>query len=84
MDETRDAATLTKKEGAPMPETIFVDYSLVGHAHHFRTRVKAAVRRQLHAGDMVLVCGDGVAPAPARVLAVASDAAEVELELLGS
>jgi hypothetical protein len=67
-----------------MPETIFIDYSLVGHAHRFRTRVKAAVRRQLHVGDTVLVCGDGVASSSARVRAVASDTIEVELELIGS
>jgi hypothetical protein len=62
---------------------IFVDYSLVGHARRFHTRVKAAVRRQLHTGDTVVVCGDGVASAFARVLAVASNNPEVELELIG-
>jgi hypothetical protein len=74
-------ATLTKEEVTAMPE-IFVDYMLIGHARRFRTRVKAAVRRELHTGDTVVVSGDDVAPARARVLAVTVDDPEVELELL--
>src|SRR4051812_40816324 len=55
---------------------VFVDYSLVGHGRRFRTRVEAALRGQLHAGDTVVVLGDDVAPARARVLVV--DDPEVE------
>ncbi|MGY2004235.1 hypothetical protein [Blastococcus sp. SYSU DS1024] len=59
---------------------LFVDWSLVGQARRFRTRVPATVRRQLHRGDTVRVVGDDIAPTSARVLAV--DDPEVELELL--
>lgn len=61
---------------------VFVDYSMVGHARRFSTRVGAAVRGQLHPGDTVVVSGDDVAPARARVLAVTADNPEVELQLL--
>ncbi|MCW2898923.1 MAG: hypothetical protein JWO67_1188 [Streptosporangiaceae bacterium] len=74
-------ASLTTGEVAAVPE-VFVDYSLVGHARRFRTRVKASVRRQLQIGDTVVVRGDDVAPADARVLGVAADDPEVELELI--
>ncbi|MCZ2826014.1 MULTISPECIES: hypothetical protein [unclassified Modestobacter] len=59
---------------------LFVDWSLVGQARRFRIRVGAPIRRQLRAGDTVVVLGDDVTPARARVLAV--DDPEVELELL--
>jgi hypothetical protein len=49
-------ASLTPEEVAAVPE-VFVDYSLVGHARRFRTRVKASVRRQLQVGDTVVVPG---------------------------
>ena len=75
-------ASLTTEEVAAVPE-IFVDHSLVGrHAIRIRTRVKASVRQQLQIGDTVVVLGDAVAPARARVLAVAVDDPEVELELV--
>jgi hypothetical protein len=65
-----------------MPE-IFVDYSLGGPGQRrFHTRVKAVIRQQLRAGDTVVVRGDDVPPARARVLAVAADSPEVELELI--
>ena len=65
-------ASLATGEVAAVPE-VFVDYSLVGHARRFRTRVKASVRRGLQIGDTVVVRGDDVAPADARVLGVAAD-----------
>jgi hypothetical protein len=74
-------ASLAAEEVAVVPE-IFVDYSLVGAARYFRTRVKASVRRQLQIGDTVVVRGDDVAPARARVLGIADDDPEVELELI--
>lgn len=45
-----------------------------------RGRVRGSVRRQLHVGDTVVVLGDDVSPAHARVLPV--DDPEVELELI--
>ena len=63
---------------------IFVDYSLVGVGRRrFRTRVKAATRWQLRPGDTVVVHGDGVASAPARVLEVVDDRPDVDLKLSG-
>jgi hypothetical protein len=63
---------------------IFVDYSLVGIGRRrFQTRVKVATRRQLRPGDTVVVHGDDVATAQARVLVVADDRPDVELELIG-
>lgn len=61
---------------------IFVDYTLIGHARQFDTLVKAKVREQLRRGHTVIVYGDGVPPARARVLTVSADCPVVELELL--
>ena len=62
---------------------VFVDYSLVGRATRIRTRVKAGLREGLRDGDVVLVLGDDVPPARARVVRVAAGVPDVELELLG-
>ena len=62
---------------------VFVDYSLVGRATRIRTRVKAVLRESLRTGDLVLVVGDDVPPARARVVRVAAGDPDVELELLG-
>ena len=63
-----------------MPE-IYVDYALVGRGTRIRTRVKATVRETLYVGGTVVVLGDDVAPAHARVVRVLADDPEVELEL---
>jgi hypothetical protein len=73
--------TLKAQEVIAVSE-IFIDYSVVGRATRFRTRVKAAVRQGLRDGDTVLVLGDDVPPAHARVVTVQSGNPEVELELL--
>ncbi|WP_091241366.1 hypothetical protein [Klenkia soli] len=65
-------------------QEIFVDYSSVGRARRFSTRVKATIRRELHPGDTVMVSGDGVVPARALMLTVSAANPEVELELLDS
>lgn len=64
-----------------MPK-IFVDYTLVGHARRFKTPVQRRVRCELHDGDTVVVFGDDVPEARARVLHVSLEIADVELELL--
>ncbi len=64
-----------------MPK-IFVDYTLVGHARRFKTPVKRRVRCELHNGDTVVVFGDDVPEAQARVLHVSPDVTDVEFELL--
>lgn len=76
-------ASLATEEVAVLVE-VFVDYSLGGRGSQFRTRVKASVRRQLQIGDTIVVRGDGVAPAQARVITVADDNPEVELQLIGA
>jgi len=44
--------------------------------------VKRRVRCELHDGDTVVVLGDDVPDARARVLHVSADSADVEFELL--
>jgi len=61
---------------------IFVDYSVVGGAGRFQTRVKAVTRRRRRPGDTVVVHGDDVPSMQARVLVVADDRPDVELELI--
>ena len=61
---------------------IFVDYSVVGGARRVQTRVKAVTRRQLRPGDTVAVHGYDVPSMQARVLVVADDRPDVELELI--
>lgn len=74
-------ATMTSEEVTAVQE-IFVDFSLIGHACRFSSRVTAAARGELHPGDTVVVSGDGVAPARALVLSVTADDPVVEFELL--
>lgn len=64
-----------------MPK-IFVDYTLVGHARRFTMPVKSRVRFELHNGDTVVVFGDDVPEARARVVSVSSTTPDVEFELL--
>ena len=77
----RRGDTLKDEEVTAVSE-IFIDYSLVGRATRIRTRVKATVREGLHNGDTVVVLGDDVPPANARVLRVEAGNPEVELELI--
>jgi len=77
---TRDQADGMAAGGV---QKIFVDYSLIGiDQRRFHTRVQAAIRRQLRPRDTVVVHGDDVASAAARVLSVAADDPAVELEQL--
>lgn len=61
---------------------LFVDYMLVGHARRFTTPAWAEVRQHLRDGALVIVFGDDVPEAAARVLHVSPDSPDVEVELL--
>jgi len=61
---------------------VFVDYSHIGHACRFRTRLFKPEREGLEVGEVVLVVGDYVEPRPARVFELTNDGREVELEFV--
>jgi hypothetical protein len=61
---------------------IFVDYSHIGHACRFRTRLFKPEREGLEVGEVVLVVGDAVEARQARVVEMSTDGREVELEFV--
>jgi hypothetical protein len=61
---------------------VFVDYNHIGHACRFRTRLFRSEREGLEVGDIVLVVGDAVEPRQARVIELADEGREAELEFL--
>src|ERR1035437_6426197 len=64
------------------PVDVFVDFSRIGYATRFTSRVRSAVRAQLHEGDVVTVSGDDVGPLPARVVRLVPGGPAVAFELL--
>jgi hypothetical protein len=61
---------------------MFIDYNHIGHGCRFRIRLFRSEREGLGVGDIVLVVGDSVEPRQARVIALAEDGREAELEFL--
>jgi hypothetical protein len=61
---------------------IFVDYSHIGRACRFRTRLFKSEREGLEVGEVVLVGGDSVEPRQARVIELTNDGREVELKFV--
>ena len=80
--DARRSGSLHRMDEPALPQ-VFVDYSPVGRATRIRTRVKAVLREGLRDGDLVLVLGDDVPPARARVVRAAAGDPNVEFELLG-
>lgn len=62
--------------------TVFVDFSRIGQATRFTTRLRRELREQLRDGDHIEIYGDDVAPMPAVIVAVSDDRPDVEIQLL--